>query len=103
MTTTVVLVALCAPLLAPHPVDDQDLMASLLPPFWLSGADPAYPLGADFQGRDLVSRLMYGARTSLSIGTSAVVVAGLLGIPLGLLGGYFGGWVDEIIMRLADT
>ena len=103
MTTAVLLVALLAPLLAPHPVDDQDLMASLLPPFWLSGADPAYPLGADFQGRDLLSRLMYGARTSLIIGTSAVTVAGLLGIPLGLLAGYFGGWVDEVIMRLADA
>ena len=103
MTSVVVLVALFAPLLAPHPYDDQDLLASLLPPFWLSGADPAYPLGADFQGRDLLSRLMYGARTSLVIGTSAVVVAGLLGIPLGLLAGYFGGWVDEVIMRLADA
>ncbi len=103
MTSAVVLVAVFAPLLAPHPYDDQDLLASLLPPFWLSGADPAYPLGADFQGRDLLSRLMYGARTSLLIGTSAVVVAGLVGIPLGLLAGYFGGWADEVIMRLADA
>ena len=103
MTAIVVLVALCAPLLAPHPYDDQDLLASLLPPFWMSGADPAYPLGADFQGRDLLSRLLYGARTSLVIGTSAVLVAGLLGIPLGLLAGYFGGWADEVIMRLADA
>ena len=103
MTTVVILVAVFAPLLAPHPHDDQDLMASLLPPFWLRGADPAYPLGADFQGRDLLSRLLYGARTSLIIGTSAVTVAGLLGIPLGLLAGYFGGWADAVIMRLADA
>ena len=103
MTLTVLVVAVCAPLLSPHPHDDQDLMASLLPPFWLPGADPTYPLGADFQGRDLLSRLMHGARTSLLIGTSAVIVAGILGIPLGLLAGYFGGWVDEVIMRLADA
>ena len=103
MTTVVILVAVFAPLLAPHPHDDQDLMASLLPPFWLRGADPAYPLGADFQGRDLLSRLLYGARTSLIIGTSAVMVAGLLGIPLGLLAGYFGGRVDDVLMRVMDA
>jgi len=103
MTLTVAAVALLAPLLAPHPYDDQDLGRSLLPPFWLAGADPAHPLGADFQGRDLLSRLIYGARTSLLVGTSAVIVAGLLGIPLGLLAGYFGGPLDDAIMRLADA
>lgn len=103
MTLVVVVIAIVAPLVAPHPYDDQDLGSSLLPPFWMPGADLSHPLGADFQGRDLLSRLIYGARTSLLVGASAVVIAGLLGIPLGLLAGYFGGAIDEAIMRLADA
>src|SRR6476620_968154 len=72
MTGIVFLIALFAPLIATVPYDDQDLSRSLLPPFWVSGANPAYPLGTDFLGRDLLSRLAYGARTTLVIGISAV-------------------------------
>ncbi|MFN8521596.1 MAG: ABC transporter permease [Chloroflexota bacterium] len=103
MTAAVVIAAIFAPWSAPHAADDQDLARSLLPPFWLHGADPAYPLGADFQGRDLLSRLIHGARTSLTVGCSAVLVAGAIGIPLGLIAGYRRGWVDDLIMRLADA
>jgi peptide/nickel transport system permease protein len=102
MTAFVVLVALFAPLVGQVPYDDQDLSRSLLPPFWVSGANPAYPLGTDFLGRDLLSRLVFGARTSLVVGISAVLVAGLLGIVLGLTAGYFGRWTDSVIMRLVD-
>jgi peptide/nickel transport system permease protein len=102
MTLVVVLVAILAPVLARVPYDDQDLSRSLLPPFWLPGADPGFPLGTDFLGRDLLSRLAFGARTSLAVGLTAVLLAGVLGIGLGLLAGYFGRFVDAVIMRLVD-
>jgi len=103
MTSLVVLLAILAPLLAPHLVNDQDLGRSLAPPFWLPGGSFDSPLGADYQGRDLLSRLLYGARTSLLVGVSAVVIAGCIGAPLGLVAGYFGGTVDDVLMRLADA
>jgi peptide/nickel transport system permease protein len=102
MTMVVVATAVFAPLLAPHPYDDQDLSRSLLPPFWLPGANPAYPLGTDFLGRDLLSRLVYGARTSLAVGALAVLLAGAIGVTLGLVAGYFGRLVDSVTMRLVD-
>jgi peptide/nickel transport system permease protein len=102
MTAIVVLIAVFAPLIARVPYDDQDLSRSLLPPFWVSGARPGYALGTDFLGRDLLSRLVFGARTSLVVGISAMLVAGALGIVLGLTAGYFGRWVDSAIMRLVD-
>ena len=102
MTITVAVVALCAPLLAPHPYDDQDLGRALLPPFWMRGTDPTYPLGTDYLGRDLLARVIYGARTSLLVGATAVIVAGFLGLPLGLVAGFAGGRTDAVIMRLVD-
>jgi peptide/nickel transport system permease protein len=102
MTGLVVLAALFAPLLAPLPYDDQDLSRSMLPPFWLPGGSLANPLGTDFLGRDLLSRLLFGARTSLLVGAAAVLVAGTIGTTFGLLSGYFGGWVDAVVMRLVD-
>ncbi len=102
MTVAVVVVALIAPLLPLQPYD-QDLGRALLPPFWMPSANPSHLLGADYLGRDLLSRLIYGARTSLLVGSAAVLLAGVIGIPLGLLAGYFGGWLDAAIMRLADA
>jgi peptide/nickel transport system permease protein len=102
MTGTVVLIALIAPLVSGDPYD-QDLERALLPPLWQSGADPSFPLGTDYLGRDLLSRLVYGARTSLLVGISAVLLAGLIGVPLGLMAGYFGGWSETVLMRLADA
>jgi peptide/nickel transport system permease protein len=102
MTALVVLVAVLAPLIGRVPYDEQDLSRSLLPPLWIAGANPAYPLGTDFLGRDLLSRLVFGARTSLAIGVSAVLVAGTIGLTLGLAAGYFGRWADAVIMRLVD-
>jgi peptide/nickel transport system permease protein len=102
MTSTVVLIAIFAPLFPGDPYD-QDLGRALLPPTWMPGSDQSFPLGTDYLGRDLLTRLVYGARTSLLVGVSAVVLAGLIGVPLGLTAGYFGGSVETIVMRLADA
>jgi peptide/nickel transport system permease protein len=98
----VILVAVFAPLLAPHDYQDQQLPKVLLPPFWLPRADPAYPLGTDHLGRDELSRIVYGARTSLIVGAGGVAIAGGIGVVLGLIAGYFGGFADDAIMRLVD-
>lgn len=73
------------------------------PPFWVDGANPAALLGTDFQGRDILSRLIFGARVSLIVGTMGTVVAGGIGTTLGILSGYLGGWVDQAIMRITDA
>jgi peptide/nickel transport system permease protein len=86
----------------PHPPNAQDLNASLLPPIGFADANPAYPLGTDLNGRDLLSRVMVGAQASLFVGLASVVVGGAIGVTLGLLAGYFGRWLDSLIMRLVD-
>lgn len=98
----IILVALVSLFWTPHFYDEQDLNRSLLPPFWMDGADPGYPLGTDLNGRDLLSRLMVGAQASLFVGVASVLVGGVIGMALGLLAGYFGGWWEAIIMRLVD-
>lgn len=98
-------VAVLAPWLAPmDPYDlaQIDILASELPPFWVDGSDPAYVMGTDAQGRDLLSTILYGARVSLVIGFGAVALQALLGVSFGLLAGYLGGRVDAFLMRLAD-
>jgi dipeptide transport system permease protein len=88
-----------APLLAPHGPDDQMRQAILHPPTWFSGS---YPLGTDDVGRDILSRLLYGARLSLSIGAMVVALASIVGTLLGLAAGFAGGAVDALVMRLMD-
>lgn len=95
------LVAVAAPLLAPHDVSRGDL-ADIRPGF-VPGPSAEHPLGLDQQGRDELSRLIYGARSSLVIGVVSVILGLLLGIALGALAGAFGGWVDTVIMRLVDV
>jgi dipeptide transport system permease protein len=97
-----VLVAIFAPLLAPHLPDVQDKASFLLPPVWMEGGKPQYLLGTDPVGRDMLSRLIYGARYSLVIGAVVVSLALVGGITLGLIAGYFRGWVDALIMRVMD-
>ena len=80
-----------------------DLNAAFKPPAWLEGGDPAYPLGSDNQGRDILSTIMHGARISLGIGMASVLFALVVGVSLGLLSGYFGGRLDAVIMRIADV
>jgi peptide/nickel transport system permease protein len=95
--------ALVAPALAPADPVRNDLLARLTPPVWLPGGSWEHPLGTDTLGRDVVSRLLYGARVSLIVGFSAVVVAGVLGLALGLVAGYYGGRLDDALMRLGDV
>lgn len=100
-----VLLALLAPWLAqqnPYDVATLDLLDSHLPPSWIAGGDVRFWLGTDSQGADLVSLILYGLRTSLLVGALAVTVSVGLGLCMGLLSGYFGGFADALIMRLAD-
>jgi peptide/nickel transport system permease protein len=102
VVAAIILMALLAPLVAPYAPNAGTLRGRLLAPSWLPGGDPAYFLGSDEQGRDVLSRIIYGARISLTVGFAAVLVGGLLGSVLGLVAGYFGRAVDEIIMTVAD-
>jgi peptide/nickel transport system permease protein len=80
-----------------------DLNAAFKPPAWVEGGDPAFLLGSDNQGRDILSTIMHGARISLGIGLAAVAFSMVLGVSLGLLAGYVGGRLDAVIMRIADV
>ena len=95
--TLIILIALAAPLLTPHDPFAQDLLNRLQPPVWHDDGDWNHPLGTDQLGRDYISRLIYGARLSLFIGFSAMIISGLIGTTLGLYAGYFGGRVDMVI------
>jgi peptide/nickel transport system permease protein len=100
------LAALFAPLLAPHnPYDlTQVTMADALkPPVWRSGGTSTFLLGTDDRGRDILSTILFGCRTSLVVALGVVVLSGGLGVTLGLLAGYYGGKLDAVVMRLADT
>lgn len=94
--------ALASPLLAPYGFGEMSLADRLKPPAWLSGGSAAHLLGTDPLGRDMLSRVIWSARTSLSIAGISVLVAMLFGVIIGLLAGYYGGWLDSLIMRLAD-
>ncbi|MTH77348.1 ABC transporter permease subunit [Paracoccus aestuariivivens] len=98
-----VALAIFAPLIAPHDPVHQYRDALLIPPFWQEGGRPEFLLGTDAVGRDMLSRLIYGAQYSLFIGIVVVAIALLGGIILGLLAGFFGGWVDSVIMRVMDV
>ncbi len=97
-----ILIALLAGVLAPHLPDQQYRDFFIAPPAWLPGGSTEFLLGTDPVGRDILSRLMYGARFSLLIGAVVVSLALLGGITLGLLAGFFRGWVDTAIMRVMD-
>lgn len=99
----VVLCAIAAPLLAPHDPYAQELASAGLPPAWERGGAAAHPLGTDHLGRDELSRLIYGARVSILIGVSAVLIQTVIGLALGLLAGMRGGVLDSLVMRVADV
>lgn len=92
-----VLIAVFAPLIAPFDPNAQDLLSALAKP------SPKHLVGTDGLGRDLLSRLIFGARISLSVGFVSTVIAGSVGMLLGLISGYFGSWVDNIVMRIMDA
>lgn len=95
--------ALAAPLIAPHDPLAQDLLMEKLPPAWLAGAEPGYLLGTDSLGRDVLSRMIYGARIALIVAVLAGGAACLIGSTLGLAAGFFGGWTDRVISRVVDV
>jgi peptide/nickel transport system permease protein len=100
LATLFVLLALAAPLLAPHPADAG---AVTHPTQSLLAPSAEHPFGTDLVGRDLLTRVLYGARTSLRIAAVVLVLAALIGVPLGIAAGFFGGWVDDVIMRVTDV
>jgi peptide/nickel transport system permease protein len=100
---TIALVALFANALAPYDPQIGTLSLRYKPPFWQTGGSMAHLLGTDHVGRDVLSRLIFGARVSMIVGITAVLVAGTIGTLLGILSGYLGGWVDQVIMRVADA
>jgi peptide/nickel transport system permease protein len=99
----IVLLAVLAPLLTSHSPYEQNLAMRVLPPFWHDRADPAHWLGTDHLGRDYFARLAYGARISLGVGFGVILIAGTIGILLGLVAGYFGGIADMIISFVITT
>jgi peptide/nickel transport system permease protein len=99
----IALVAIFANLLAPHNPEIGSLTARFRPPFWETGGSTKYLLGTDQLGRDVLSRLIFGARVSMVVGFTAVIFAGAVGTTLGIISGYLGGWVDQVIMRITDT
>jgi peptide/nickel transport system permease protein len=106
LTLLLVAGAFLSPLIAPHnPYDlkSLSLLDSNTPPRWEAGGDPRYILGTDDQGRDILSTILYGMRSSMMISICAVLLALVLGVSLGLLAGYFGGRIDSAIMRIADV
>jgi peptide/nickel transport system permease protein len=96
-------VAIFANVLAPHDPEVGSLGDRFRPPVWQQGGSEKFLLGSDHLGRDVLSRLIFGARVSIVVGFTAVLVAGVLGTGLGILSGYLGGWVDQVIMRITDT
>ena len=98
----VVTVAVFAPWIAPRDPLAQDLFLGRMPPFWMAGAEPGYWLGTDSLGRDVLSRLIHGARIALTVAVVAGVLTCLIGATLGLLAGFLRGWVDMVISRLID-
>jgi len=102
VVVTILLVAIFAGVFAPHDPIEQYKGFTKLPPFWAEGSDPRFLLGTDAVGRDMLSRLMYGARVSLFIGIAVMAVSMVFGIALGLVAAFFGGIVDVLIIRIMD-
>jgi peptide/nickel transport system permease protein len=96
----ILLIAIFAPYLTPHDAFAQDLGLRMIPPAWMEGGQSAHLLGTDQIGRDYLSRLIYGARISLLIGVLTVIVSGAIGVTLGIIGGFYGGRTDDVVMFL---
>jgi peptide/nickel transport system permease protein len=102
LTFLLVIPALFAAQVAPYDPLKGSLAKRLKPPAWQQGGTIEHPLGTDKLGRDMLSRIIYGARVSLMVSLVAIFVGGIIGTGLGLISGYFGGWVDALLMRLVD-
>ncbi len=97
-----ILLAVFAPFIAPYSPTEGVLIDRLMPPAWSEEGTSAYLLGTDRLGRDVLTRLLYGARVSLTVCALAIFVAGIIGSSLGVIAGFYGGWIDTVIMRLVD-
>jgi peptide/nickel transport system permease protein len=102
VVSVVTLVAIFAPVLTAYDPTEINIVSRLKPPGWRDSDGSLHILGTDTLGRDVFARLVYGSRVSLVVGLSAVLLAGTLGVFLGLVAGYFGGFLDDIIMRIGD-
>ncbi len=103
VVVAVVLIAIFAKYLAPYDPNMINPAAMLKPPSWMEGGSSAHILGTDNLGRDILSRIIYGSQVSLAVGLSAVAFAGAIGVFVGLVAGYYGGFVDNLLMRLVDS
>ncbi|TNJ63657.1 ABC transporter permease [Paenibacillus hemerocallicola] len=103
LVAMICLIAVLAPFLAPHDPGKSSVSVRLLPPMWLDKGTSLYPLGTDNLGRDVLSRILYGSKISLIVGICSVVISGTIGVILGLVAGYYGRWIDSIIMRIIDA
>lgn len=101
--TTVAVLAIFADWLTPYDPEIGSLSQRFKPPAWQAGGSFEHLLGTDHLGRDMLSRLIFGARVSMVVGFTSVIVAGAVGTCLGIISGYIGGWVDQVIMRITDT
>lgn len=99
----VVFIAIFADVLMPCTPDEIDLFNMAQPPVWEEGGSMEHLLGTDILGRDIFSRILIGSRVSLLVGVFSVMVAGLIGTVMGVLSGYFGGWIDSVTMRITDA
>ena len=101
--TALVLMAVLAGVLSPHSPTEQSLPDKLKPPAWLEGGSRVHPLGTDLLGRDVLSRLLHGARVSLIVAAAALLAGGGIGLAVGIVSGYAGGRVDSVLMRIVDA
>jgi peptide/nickel transport system permease protein len=97
-----VFTSITAPFIAPHDPNEQDITATKRPPFWMEGGDSTHILGTDSLGRDVFSRLLYGSRVAMFVAVVGTFFAGLIGVPLALLAGFYRGAVDNVISRVVD-
>jgi peptide/nickel transport system permease protein len=102
LLSVLIIPAIFANVLAPHDPITGNLPDRLKPPAWVEGGSAKYLLGTDTLGRDILSRMLFGARISLSVSLVALLIGGAIGTMLGLIAGYFGKWVDSVVMRLVD-
>ena len=103
LLTPLLVFGILGPLIYPHDPHATNLAIALQPPAWLSGGDWSYFLGTDQLGRDLLTRLIEGARSSLLVGLFGVLISNFIGMIIGIVAGYFGGKTDQVTMRLVDT
>ena len=103
VVATFVAMAIFAPFIAPHDPADSDLFRRLQPPFWMAGGEAAFPLGCDALGRDILSRIIFGARISILVGVVVVSAATVVGVLAGLAAGYLRGWVDAAVSWMTDV